>query len=190
VVKAQKAPNGHTFIWVEFTPQFYSYLIHSALHLIVETHIAPGSRPSSGLVKKVKKVLFMYIFELLSDESHIGFFTPPPDPHKMVKIKKQCEAQKKTWATHREKGKSTNSLELVSTPDVPVSRKQPHIISPNDKFSFFSLAKEELKILDFKAQKGMLTLVENKHMAALTGVGSSTSGLPPGLGPDGDNALG
>jgi hypothetical protein len=190
VVEAQKAPNGCTFTWVKFTPQFHSYLICSVLCLIMETHVTPGSRPSSSLVKRVKKILFVYILKLLSEEPHIGFFAPPSDLHKTAKIKKQCEAWKKTWAACREKGKSTNSLELVSTPKVPASRKQPYIVSPNNKSSFFSSAKEELKILDFKAWKGMLTLAENEHMAVLTGVGSRFSGLPPGLGPDGDNTLG
>jgi hypothetical protein len=43
IVEAQKAPNSHTFIWVEFTPQFHSYLIRSALHLIAESYIPLGS---------------------------------------------------------------------------------------------------------------------------------------------------
>jgi hypothetical protein len=62
----------------------------------------------------------------------------------------------------------------VSSSKVPLSRKCIYILSPNKKFLFFSLAKKELKYLDFKAQKGILTLVETECLAALRGVGCST----------------
>jgi hypothetical protein len=57
------------------------------------------------------------------------------------------------------------------------------MLSPNDKSSFSSLSEEKLKILDFKAQKGMLTLVETEHLAMLRGGGGSTGDVACGSGP-------
>jgi hypothetical protein len=68
----------------------------------------------------------------------------------------------------------------VSTPNKPPSCKQPHVLSPKDKSAFFSSAMEELKLLNFKSQKGVLLLEEVQHLAQLYGEGSSTGGK--GLG--------
>jgi hypothetical protein len=88
VMGAQKAPNGHTFTWVKFTPQFHSYLIHSVLWLVSQCYYMESPRPPPGLVKKVKKVLFMFILELLLEEPHAGFFDLCPMPIKVLKTKK------------------------------------------------------------------------------------------------------
>jgi hypothetical protein len=62
IVLAQKDANG-AFTWVEFAPQFYSYLIWSGLWLIPHSLTSPC--PSKGCFKLVKKVLFMFILEVL-----------------------------------------------------------------------------------------------------------------------------
>jgi len=61
VLLAQKAEDGSIF-WVEFTPQFHAHLVKCAVALV--------PRP----IQKVKKVMFMYILELLNEESHTAFF--------------------------------------------------------------------------------------------------------------------
>jgi hypothetical protein len=61
VLLAQKAKDGK-FFWVEFTPQFHTHLVKCADVL--------GSHP----VEKVKKVMFMYLLELLNGEGPSTFF--------------------------------------------------------------------------------------------------------------------
>jgi hypothetical protein len=58
---AQKADNGKKF-WVKFTPQFHAHLVKCAVVLIPQ------------LISKVKKVMFMYILELLNEEGDLAFF--------------------------------------------------------------------------------------------------------------------
>jgi hypothetical protein len=58
---AQKANNGKKF-WVEFAPQFHAHLVKCAVALVPQP------------VQKVKKVLFMYILELLNEEGPQAFF--------------------------------------------------------------------------------------------------------------------
>jgi hypothetical protein len=60
-LSAQKAENGKKF-WVEFTPQFHTHLVKCAVTLVPQ------------LIQKVKKVLFIYILELLNEEGHLAFF--------------------------------------------------------------------------------------------------------------------
>jgi hypothetical protein len=58
---AQKAKSGKVF-WVEFTPQFHSHLVKCTIALM----------PHPPL--KVKKVMFVYIIELLNGEGPHAFF--------------------------------------------------------------------------------------------------------------------
>jgi hypothetical protein len=58
---AQKANNRKSF-WVKFTPQFHAHLVKCAVALV------------SWLISKVKKVMFMYILELLNEEGSLAFF--------------------------------------------------------------------------------------------------------------------
>jgi hypothetical protein len=61
VTSAQKAKD-RKFLWVEFTPQFHSYLVKCAVMLV------------SWPLNKVKKVMFVYILELLNGEGPQAFF--------------------------------------------------------------------------------------------------------------------
>ncbi|KAI0283457.1 hypothetical protein BC826DRAFT_1110202, partial [Russula brevipes] len=65
VVTAQKAANGKVE-WVEFDSPFHSHLVKCACTLV--------PRP----VQKVKKVMFVFIFEVLNDEVPRNFFDLPP----------------------------------------------------------------------------------------------------------------
>jgi hypothetical protein len=58
---AQKAKDRKIF-WVEFTPQFHAHLVKCAVALVPHP------------IQKVKKVMFVYILELLNMEGHQAFF--------------------------------------------------------------------------------------------------------------------
>jgi hypothetical protein len=58
---AQKADNGKMF-WVEFTPQFHAHLVKCTVVLVPQ------------LISKVKKVMFVFILELLNEEGPQAFF--------------------------------------------------------------------------------------------------------------------
>jgi hypothetical protein len=60
-LSAQRAENGK-FFWVKFAPQFHAHLVKCAVALV----------PWPML--KVKKVMFVYILELLNEEGHLAFF--------------------------------------------------------------------------------------------------------------------
>jgi hypothetical protein len=75
---AQKAEDGK-FFWVEFTPPFHTHLVKCTVVLVLQ------------LIEKVKKVMFMYILELLNWEGHQTFF----DLAKGQRLATQ--AQKEKW---------------------------------------------------------------------------------------------
>jgi hypothetical protein len=75
---AQKAEDGKIF-WAEFTPPFHTHLVKCAVVLV------------PWLIEKVKKVMFLYILELLNREGHQAFF----DLAKGQRIATQ--AQKEKW---------------------------------------------------------------------------------------------
>jgi hypothetical protein len=60
-ISAQKAEDGN-ISWVEFTPQYHSHLVKCAVALVPHP------------VLTVKKVMFVYILELLNQEGHLAFF--------------------------------------------------------------------------------------------------------------------
>jgi hypothetical protein len=60
-LSAQKAKDRSIF-WVEFTPQFHTHLVKCAVTLI------------PWPIQKVKKVMFVYILELLNEEGQQAFF--------------------------------------------------------------------------------------------------------------------
>jgi hypothetical protein len=60
-LSAQKAEDGKIF-WVKFAPQFHAHLVKCAVALV------------PWPIQKVKKVMFVYILELLNGDSHLAFF--------------------------------------------------------------------------------------------------------------------
>jgi hypothetical protein len=84
VLLAQKAESGK-FFWVEFTPQFHSHLVKCTVALVPHPLL------------KVKKVLFVYILELLHQEGHQAFF----DLMKGTRIATQAQKEKKQLAWKR-----------------------------------------------------------------------------------------
>jgi hypothetical protein len=78
VLSAQKAEDGK-FFWVEFTPQFHAHLVKCTVVLVPHP------------VGKVKKVMFVYLLELLNGEGPMTFF----DLAKGQRLATQ--AQKEKW---------------------------------------------------------------------------------------------
>jgi hypothetical protein len=128
------------------------------------------------------------MLEILSEGPCARFFDLGTyDQKKAERNKKWQLAQKKTQAAQKKKAAAEKSTFPVGVADIPKSRKHPHLLSPNKSSKAILSSEEELKVLKFKAQKGMLSLVENLHLAALKGLeGSSGEGRiqfrpePPG----------
>jgi predicted Zn-ribbon and HTH transcriptional regulator len=83
-LSAQKAEDGKIF-WVEFTPQFHAHLVKCAVALVPHP------------IQKVKRVMFVYILELLNGQGHQAFF----DLTKGTRIATQAQKQKKQLARKR-----------------------------------------------------------------------------------------
>jgi hypothetical protein len=82
-LSAQKAESGKIF-WVKFTPQFHSHLVKCAVALVPHPLL------------KVKKVMFVYILELLNQEGHQAF-----NLAKGTRIATQAQKEKKQLAWKR-----------------------------------------------------------------------------------------
>jgi hypothetical protein len=90
--KAQKAKDGKIF-WVEFTPPFHTHLVKCAVELVLQP------------VDKVKKVMFMYILELLSEEGPQAFFNLSKGKRSVTQAQK--EKQQLAWrSNHASRGES------------------------------------------------------------------------------------
>ena len=83
VLSAQKNADG-THSWVEFSPQFHSHLVKCAIVLVPHC------------VHMVKRVMFVYVLELLDGASHTAFFDLQKGGHKAnnAQKEKQCLARK------------------------------------------------------------------------------------------------
>jgi hypothetical protein len=77
-LSAQKAENGK-ISWVEFAPHFHSHLVKCTVVLVPHPLL------------KVKKVMFVFILELLNQEGHQAFF----DLMKGTRIATQAQKEKK-----------------------------------------------------------------------------------------------
>jgi len=80
VISAQKTEDGN-ISWVEFTPQFHSHLVKCTVALV----------PCLCPVPKVKRVMFVFILELLNGDGHMAFFELQKGGHKAN------NAQKEKW---------------------------------------------------------------------------------------------
>jgi hypothetical protein len=92
VISAQKAEDGK-ITWVEFSPPFHSHLVKCAVALV--------PRP----VPKVKRVMFVFVLELLNQEGHEAFFKLQKGGRKAnnAQKEKQCLARKRSCAAKRER---------------------------------------------------------------------------------------
>jgi hypothetical protein len=94
-LSAQKADNGKIF-WVEFSPQFHAHLVKCAVALV--------PRP----ISKVKKVMFVYILELLNEEGGLAFFDLSKGDRRASAAQKEKKrlARKRNRASRRERRKA------------------------------------------------------------------------------------
>ena len=92
VISAQKVEDGK-LSWVEFTPQFHSHLVKCAVALVPHP------------VRKVKKVLFGFILELLHGEGDTAFFELQKGGRKANNAQKEKRrlARKRSRAAKRER---------------------------------------------------------------------------------------
>ena len=94
VISAQKAEDGNIF-WVEFLPPFHAHLVKCAIALV--PHPVP--------VAKVKKVMFVFVLELLNREGHMAFFELQKGGRKANNAQKEKRrlARKRSCAAKRER---------------------------------------------------------------------------------------
>ncbi|KAH9034112.1 hypothetical protein EDB85DRAFT_1889973 [Lactarius pseudohatsudake] len=92
VISAQKAEDGN-ISWVEFSPPFHSHLVKCAVALVPHP------------VYAVKKVMFVYILELLNREGHLAFFELQKGGRKANNAQKEKRrlARKRSRASKRER---------------------------------------------------------------------------------------
>ena len=95
IISAQKAEDGN-ISWVEFTPPFHSHLVKCAVALV--PHRACP-------VPMVKRVMFVFILELLNQEGHLAFFELQKGGRKANNAQKEKRrlARKRSRAAKRER---------------------------------------------------------------------------------------
>ena len=91
-ISAQKDEDGN-ISWVEFTPPYHSHLVKCAVALVPHP------------VLTVKKVMFVYILELLNGKGNLAFFDLQTGGHKANNAQKEKRhlAQKRSRAAKRER---------------------------------------------------------------------------------------
>ena len=94
VISAQKAEDGN-ISWVEFSSPFHAHLVKCAIALV--PHPVP--------VAKVKKVMFVFVLELLNREGHMAFFELQKGGRKANNAQKEKRrlARKQSRAAKRER---------------------------------------------------------------------------------------
>jgi hypothetical protein len=95
VISAQKVEDGN-ISWVEFNPPFHSHLVKCAVALV----------PRLGCpVPMVKRVMFVFILELLNQEGHLAFFDLQKGGRKANNSQKEKRrlARKRSCAAKRER---------------------------------------------------------------------------------------
>jgi hypothetical protein len=92
VISAQKAEDGN-ISWVEFTPQYHSHLVKCAIALVPHP------------VLMVKKVMFVYVLELLNGIGNLAFFDLQAGGRKANNAQKEKRrlARKRSRASKRER---------------------------------------------------------------------------------------
>jgi predicted RNA-binding Zn-ribbon protein involved in translation (DUF1610 family) len=104
VISAQKDEDGN-ISWVEFTPQYHSHLVKCAVALVPHP------------VLKVKKVMFVYILELLNEGGHEAFFNLKSGGRKANNAQKEKRrlARKRSRASKREREREAAKVAKLPT---------------------------------------------------------------------------
>ncbi|KAH9030354.1 hypothetical protein EDB85DRAFT_1891651 [Lactarius pseudohatsudake] len=92
VISAQKAEDGN-LSWVEFSPPYHSHLVKCAVALVPHP------------IKVVKKVMFVFVLELLNGVGDLAFFELQKGGRKAnnAQKEKRCLARKRSRAAKRER---------------------------------------------------------------------------------------
>ncbi|KAF8262342.1 hypothetical protein EI94DRAFT_1808935 [Lactarius quietus] len=123
VISAQKAEDGN-ITWVEFSPPFHAHLVKCAVALV--------PRP----VPWVKRVMFVFVLELLNQEGHQIFFELWKGGCKANHAQKEKRrlARKRSRAAKRERdreaAKATQLPPLVRIKEVAVDGSSSHPVPP------------------------------------------------------------
>ncbi|KAF8257406.1 hypothetical protein EI94DRAFT_1758505 [Lactarius quietus] len=98
-ISAQKAEDGN-ISWVEFTPQYHSHLVKCAVALVPHP------------VLTVKKVMFVYILELLNGKGNLAFFDLQAGGRKANNAQKEKGrlARKRSRAAKQERDREVAKL--------------------------------------------------------------------------------
>jgi predicted RNA-binding Zn-ribbon protein involved in translation (DUF1610 family) len=107
VISAQKAEDGN-ISWVEFDPPFHSHLVKCAVALV----------PRLGCpVPMVKRVMFVFILELLNQEGHLAFFDLQKGGRKANNAQKEKRrlARKRSRAAKREREREADKMAHLPT---------------------------------------------------------------------------
>ena len=108
VISAQKAEDGN-FSWVEFAPPYHSHLVKCAVALVPHP------------VQVVKRVMFVYILELLNGGGHMAFF----DLQKGGRKANNAQKEKKRLARKRRRAaKRERDREAAKAAKLPSSERQ------------------------------------------------------------------
>ena len=112
VISAQKAEDGN-ISWVEFSSPYHAHLVKCAIALMphpeprvkVMTHPVP--------VAKVKRVMFVFVLELLNQEGHLAFFELQKVGRKANNAQKEKRrlARKRSRAAKREQERESAKAE-------------------------------------------------------------------------------
>jgi hypothetical protein len=107
VISAQKAEDSN-ISWVEFDPPFHSHLVKCAVALV----------PRLGCpVPMVKRVMFVFILELLNQEGHLAFFDLQKGGRKANNAQKEKRrlARKRSRAAKREREREADKMAHLPT---------------------------------------------------------------------------
>jgi hypothetical protein len=111
IISAQKAEDGN-ISWVEFSPPFHSHLVKCAV-VLVPIHACP--------VPMVKRVMFVFILELLNREGHQTFF----DLWKGGRNANNAQKEKRHLARKRSRAaKRERDREAVKAAQLPPRERQ------------------------------------------------------------------
>ncbi|KAH9048597.1 hypothetical protein EDB83DRAFT_2522866 [Lactarius deliciosus] len=107
-ISAQKTEDGN-ISWVEFSPPYHSHLVKSAVALVPHP------------VHAVKKVMFVYILELLNGEGDLAFF----DLHKGGRMANNAQKEKRRLARKRSRAaKCERDREAAKAAKLPPRERQ------------------------------------------------------------------
>ena len=104
VISAQKAEDGK-ISWVEFSSPYHAHLVKCAIALM--PHPVPPAKVTTNPVPvaKVKRVMFVFVLELLNQEGHLAFFELQKGGRKANNAQKEKRrlARKRSRAAKRER---------------------------------------------------------------------------------------